>query len=71
MTPANAAPCNMETLPLKIAKRAYALWEIEGKPHGRDLDHWCRAECEVMAAGAEAKPSTKPTSSWRSKENAG
>jgi len=30
-----------------IAERAYALWEQEGRPHGRNLDHWQRAEQEV------------------------
>lgn len=23
---------------------AYSIWEDEGKPHGRHLDHWFRAE---------------------------
>lgn len=23
-----------------IARRAYSLWEEEGRPHGRDADHW-------------------------------
>ena len=44
MTPANAAPRVMETLRRKIEQRAYALWECEGKPVARDLDHWCQAE---------------------------
>lgn len=34
----------------EIAKRAYALWEWEGRPTGRDLDHWLRAEAELEAA---------------------
>lgn len=33
----------------EIAKRAYTLWEIEGRPAGRALDHWLRAEAEVHA----------------------
>jgi hypothetical protein len=31
-----------------IRKRAYAIWEEEGRPWGRDVDHWLRAEAEVM-----------------------
>jgi Protein of unknown function (DUF2934) len=31
----------------EIARRAYALWEKEGRPHGRDRDHWVRAEREL------------------------
>lgn len=29
-----------------IAKRAYGLWELEGRPTGKDLEHWLRAEAE-------------------------
>ena len=39
----------------KLAARAYAIWEREGRPHGRDLDHWLAAEREIArptAAGA-------------------
>ena len=32
----------------EIAKRAYILWEIEGRPSGKDLDHWLRAEAEMQ-----------------------
>ncbi|MGD0720363.1 MAG: DUF2934 domain-containing protein [Roseiarcus sp.] len=37
-----------------IKARAYAIWEGEGRPHGRDLDHWRRASQEVAAMAAEA-----------------
>jgi hypothetical protein len=30
-----------------IARRAYEIWEGEGRPHGRDREHWLRAEAEV------------------------
>jgi Protein of unknown function (DUF2934) len=30
-----------------IRERAYAIWEEEGRPEGRHLDHWLRAEAEV------------------------
>jgi hypothetical protein len=34
--------------------RAYHLWEKEGRPHGRALDHWLEAERHeaAMAVGA-------------------
>lgn len=31
-----------------IRERAYAIWEEQGRPHGNDLDHWLRAEAEIM-----------------------
>ncbi len=37
----------------KIAQRAYELWESEGKPDGRSLDHWRRAEAEF--GGTESR----------------
>jgi hypothetical protein len=33
----------------KIQQRAYEIWEGEGKPHGRDILHWLRAEAECCA----------------------
>jgi hypothetical protein len=30
-----------------IRDRAYALWEQEGHPNGKDIDHWLRAEAEM------------------------
>jgi hypothetical protein len=31
----------------RIRERAYRLWQEEGEPHGRDLDHWDRATYET------------------------
>ena len=39
-----------ERLRKKTEERAYALWEGEGKPHGRQLEHWLRAEVETTVA---------------------
>ena len=32
----------------QIASRAHAIWEEEGRPDGRDREHWARAEREVL-----------------------
>lgn len=39
---------------------AYAIWEAEGKPQGRDAEHWRLAEQRVAAslAGGPAKVGT-------------
>jgi hypothetical protein len=29
-----------------ISRRAYALWEAEGRPQGRDLENWLQASAE-------------------------
>ncbi len=45
----------------EIEERAYALWESEGRPEGRALDHWLQAEAESMVAkdtGSGAEPQT-------------
>jgi hypothetical protein len=31
----------------QIARRAYALYEQEGRPDGRHVEHWMRAEAEL------------------------
>jgi hypothetical protein len=31
----------------RIRDRAYALWEADGRPDGRDKEHWQRAEREL------------------------
>jgi hypothetical protein len=33
----------------KIRRRAYQIWTEEGKPVGREKDHWIRAKAEVLA----------------------
>ena len=35
----------------RITVRAHQLWEAEGRPHGRDGEHWHRAEEEIDAEG--------------------
>lgn len=44
----------------RIKRRAYALWEEEGRPDGRAEEHWFRAEAELIGAtaGGEAGPGT-------------
>ena len=31
-----------------IRERAYQLWEEEGRPEGRAVDHWLKAEHELL-----------------------
>lgn len=38
---------SLDNLAEQIRKRAYEIWEGEGRPHGRDMEHWSRAETEV------------------------
>ena len=41
----------------RIKDRAYHIWLSEGRPHGKDEEHWHRAEREVAAEeGGTAKP---------------
>jgi hypothetical protein len=48
----------------KVRQRAFEIWEAEGRPEGRDVEHWTRAEAEVNGghapAAAEAPPAKKP-----------
>ncbi len=36
----------------EIAVCAYALWELEGRSHGREVDHWLQAETQLKLGRA-------------------
>ena len=47
----------------EVAKRAYEIWEKEGRPHGRDREYWARAEKELAGKPANVPaPRTMGTS---------
>ena len=37
----------------RVRRRAYELWESEGRPAGREHDHWLQAEREVATTSRE------------------
>ena len=45
----------------RIRQRAYEIWEMEGRPHGRDKEHWERALLEMQdgEAGVVAPPAAE------------
>lgn len=42
-----------------VRARAYALWESEGRPNGRDADHWLRSMEEMQAQRVAARPAAE------------
>ncbi len=38
----------MSDLDQKIQKRAYELWEEQGRPPGQSMEHWLQAQVEVQ-----------------------
>jgi hypothetical protein len=36
----------------RVRTRAYAIWEREGRPHGRHHEHWHQAESEIASEKA-------------------
>lgn len=40
----------------KIKMRAFAIWEEEGRPDGKHLEHWERAEREIANGANGAQP---------------
>lgn len=45
----------------QIKRRAYELWEADGRPHGRDEDYWFKAMSEIAATAlAETARAVKP-----------
>jgi hypothetical protein len=49
--PVTETPRNAED---EIRRRAYELYEQDGREHGRDREHWLRAETEVLGSGNRA-----------------
>jgi len=46
-----------------IRERAYEIWEREGRPAGRDAEHWRQAAAEIAAAeepAAAVPPASDP-----------
>jgi hypothetical protein len=48
--PVSETPRNAEE---EIRRRAYELYEQDGRQHGRDREHWLRAEAEVVSRSNE------------------
>jgi hypothetical protein len=50
-----------------VRERAYQIWEREGRPHGRDFEHWVRAQVELTVEARSnsnnPKKSAAPTRS--------
>jgi hypothetical protein len=44
-----------------VSRRAYEIWEQQGRPEGNDLQHWLQAEQELNRGNA-----SQPTSATRS-----
>lgn len=44
-----------------IEKRAYSLWEEEGKPHGKDDAHWEQAHAEFLTLSKSAEKAKSST----------
>lgn len=51
----------------QIRLRAYALWEADGRPDGKNNDHWERAYQELIAEGATAAPAAQKTAMKKKK----
>jgi hypothetical protein len=55
----------------EVAAFAYKLWEAEGRPEGRDFDHWLQAKAHLTADRqyeAGVLPSAAPTAQSRDTE---
>src|SRR4051794_21967187 len=45
-----------------VATTAYSLWVAEGRPPGREVDHWLQAEAQCVARrGKMSAPASGPT----------
>lgn len=42
-----------------IARRAFEIWERNGRPEGRDQEHWDQAEKELRQQTAKSTPAER------------
>jgi hypothetical protein len=45
----------------RVRARAYEIWEIEGRPSGRDQEHWERALREIRSGERAERADIAPT----------
>jgi hypothetical protein len=43
----------------QVRDRAHQIWEAEGRPEGKDADHWARAQRELQVEGAAGEDASK------------
>jgi len=46
-----------EAIRRRIAERAYSFFDLSGRVHGHDLEHWAQAEAEVVHRGIDIRES--------------
>jgi hypothetical protein len=49
----------------KIRQRAHRIWEEEGRPDGKESEHWQRAAQEVGDDGVQREPMREASESSR------
>ncbi len=54
-------PPQPELNPADVAACAYMIWEKEGKPHGRDAEHWLQAEAMLRVMHTSETEATRAT----------
>ena len=53
-----ASARQQDDLQQRVQQRAYELWESEGRPEGREQDHWLQAQHEI-AKGLKSRAGAK------------
>jgi hypothetical protein len=54
-----------------IRERAYAIWEQEGRPEGREWEHWFRAAGEIQPGAAASSAAQQDVGRRRRKDATG
>ena len=55
----------------KVREAAYRLWEFAGRPEGRDVEFWCKAELSVEVEAVRVRPKKIEdlTMPWRTRRS--
>jgi hypothetical protein len=50
-----------DSLDDRIRDRAFLIWEAEGRPYGRNREHWLRAAAEIAAEESRGDRAAAPS----------
>lgn len=62
------ATAEQDVLRPEIELRAYKIWVHDGCPDGHDLEHWLRAETEIVGESAEPEATGEAAAATKKKK---
>jgi hypothetical protein len=65
----NIQPSRTEIPSEAIARRAHEIWETEGRPEGRAMEHWLEAEASLRSQAGDGAATEEIKSASRARRS--